>query len=97
MANATSTKLIERLKENITKKEDVKAIEAAQRQVKSAHRDAHSEVTGLDIQIDKLRDKLEATEANPSSSIAAILQARREVALAETNLAEMSKIMSERF
>lgn len=92
-----STKLIDFLKANISKKEDQKAIEAAEREVKAAKKRMSFEVSSADEAVDTAKDNLDAVMANPSSTGPEILAAQRNVTLAQKNLEDLTAIVAERF
>jgi hypothetical protein len=96
-AKKETVKLIDTLKANISKKEDQRAIEAAERQVKNAKKAANFELSTADEAIDTAKDKLEAVLADANSSLSLIMTAQREVSLAEANHAAMTEIISARF
>ena len=97
MAKTGTTKLLDFLKAQISKKEDQKAIEAAERQVKTAKKAMTYEVSSADEAVDAAKDNLDAVLANPSSTGAQILEAQRAVALAAKNFEDLTAIVADRF
>ncbi len=98
MAGKTnSTKLQAVLEAEVSKGDKEKGLEAVARTVKKAKAAAASELSAMDIALDTQRDSVEAIERNPNSTLAQILQARRELQLAETNHKAAQAIMEERF
>lgn len=94
---AEKTKLIDFLKEEIKKDEKSISLESAERAVKKAARDMQFEVANAELRVEDLKESYNRILKSPSSSAVSILNAKREVALAEQDFAEMQKILTERF
>lgn len=91
------SKLIEVLKKNIAKKDDQKAIEAAEKQVRTAKQASSNEVFAMETSVDEAEDKLEAVESNATSTVSDIIRAQDAVAVAKRNLEVAKGIVTARF
>jgi len=96
MATANK-KLIDRLKENIKKDEKALSIEQAQKAVKVAERDMRFEVSNAELAIDTAKENLEAVTGRVDASASMILDAQRQVALAEADYKAKQEIFVDRF
>ena len=91
------SKLIELVKSQITKKDDQKALEKAERDVKTAANGFRNEVFAMETARDAAKDELEAVVSNVSSTASDIIAAQDALAIAERNVTEATKIQAERF
>lgn len=94
---ATSTKLIDLVKANIKKSDGDKALETAQRAVKTNKNDWGQELFAAETAVDSAKDAISGMNSSLSTSASALLTATDNLAIAERNLSKMKDLMAARF
>lgn len=95
--NAETTKLQSILESQVAKGDKEKALEEVAKVVKTASRAARGEKESAEDAVDMAKDRLEKVISNPSSSLTQIVEARRDVKIAEANAEEIAAEMASRF
>lgn len=91
------SKLVDVLKADVKKTDGDKALEAVEKVVRSANRAMRSEVDNLSDAVEAAQEKLANAERNPNSTAMQLINLRREVKVAQANLAEAAEIFEDRF
>jgi hypothetical protein len=90
-------KLIDVLNAQIEKDEKSLSREQAAKAVKIAQRDMSQELSNCDLALDDAKDNLTAVDNNPRSTARDILNAQRNLAVAEADYKAIKKIYEGRF
>jgi len=94
---ATSQKLVDVLKARIAEGQEEKLIRGVEREVKKAKMASDQEVYQLELAVDNAEERLTSVNETPGASLQAIVEAQRELKLAQENLKAAKKVYAERF
>lgn len=97
MATKELKTLEEILMADIKKDDKAKALEQVARVVRDAKHASQGELHNAVVNVDSAEDTLKKVINNPSSSLTSIMEAQRNLKLAEANLAELQTIFETRF